>query len=70
MSPITLKLKFDPNLIITIIGVILIMVAVIHAGRTLILLNRAPKTTTISADATERTLQQALDLLTTQTNSN
>ena len=70
MSPTTLKLKLDPSLIITILCLILLVVAITHISRTLILLNLQPKTAAITADSTERTLQQALDLLTTQTNSN
>ncbi|OGV96527.1 hypothetical protein A2W24_03365 [Microgenomates group bacterium RBG_16_45_19] len=66
---IPLTRKFSLNLLITVIGVGLLSLTLLHLGRVAWLLSRQPQTLPPSSTPAETTIIDALNLVNNQTNS-
>jgi hypothetical protein len=62
-------LKLSSQLIFSILGLLLLGIALLHAGRTLLVINLPAKPTASSNRSMEQAITKALDLVSTQTSS-
>jgi len=70
MLRIPLALKLSTNLAFSLIGMVLLAIAVLHAGKTLLTIGAPlPSSSGTPVNPVEQTITKALDLVTSQTSS-